>query len=173
MIEADIFKENDAAWPDAASFVQNIPGIVAACLGQTPFSELAHAPAQIDFSVRLTDDAVVQKLNLEARGVDRPTNVLAFQFLDARQLAGLVMAPGATLGDIALAGETIAREAADQRKSFADHATHLVVHGLLHLLGYDHQQESEAEAMEQIERDILATLGIADPYADPAFRHMA
>ncbi len=173
MIEADIFTENDAAWPDAADFAQNIPGIVAASIRRTPFAELSNSPVHIDFSIRLTDDATVQKLNLESRGVDGPTNVLAFQFLDARQLAGLAEAPGATLGDIALAGETIAREADDQQKSFADHATHLVVHGLLHLLGYDHQQESEAEAMEQIERDILATLGIADPYADPAFRQMA
>jgi probable rRNA maturation factor len=107
-------------------------------------------------SLLLGDDAAIAKLNLEWRGKEGPTNVLSFPA--ARAQAGF-------LGDIALAAETIAEEAQFQGKSFDAHAAHVAVHGFLHLLGYDHLIESEAEDMEGRERAILATLGIADPYA--------
>ena len=115
-----------------------------------------------ELSVVLGDDAQVRSLNLAWRGKDAPTNVLSFPGADEH-------APpyGPLLGDIVLAYETVAREAMTLEICFSDHLTHLVVHGFLHLFGYDHQMEMEAEDMEATERRILAGLGIADPYAEP------
>jgi probable rRNA maturation factor len=107
-------------------------------------------------SLLLGDDLTIAKLNREWRGREGPTNVLSFPAAQVQK---------GFLGDIALAAETIAEEAQFQGKSFEAHAAHVVVHGFLHLLGYDHQNDSEAEDMEGRERVILATLGIADPYA--------
>ncbi|HHY48859.1 MAG TPA: rRNA maturation RNase YbeY [Alphaproteobacteria bacterium] len=115
-------------------------------------------PAEV--SILLTDDAHQRDLNRQWRQLDKPTNVLSFpQLAPFSPLAGLV-------GDISLARETLAREAAELGVAFSDHFTHLVVHGFLHLLGYDHVEESEAEQMESLETEVLAGLGIADPYAD-------
>lgn len=110
-------------------------------------------------SVLLGDDASIAALNKQFRGKDGATNVLSFPAAPDT--------PGAEgfLGDIALAAETIAAEAEFQGKSFDNHAAHLIVHGFLHLLGYDHLTEAEAEAMETRERAILKSLGIDDPYA--------
>lgn len=108
-----------------------------------------------------TSDEEMRKLNRDWRGKDKPTNVLSFPAPAAMPLPDGEAAP---LGDIALAFQTVAREATDQGKTLAAHATHLIVHGLLHLLGYDHETDSEAEEMEGEERAILARLGIADPY---------
>lgn len=108
-----------------------------------------------------TTDAEMQELNRKWRGKDRPTNVLSFP-----APGGMPVPAGETppLGDIALACQTVAREAAEQGKTVADHTSHLIVHGMLHLLGYDHEEDGEAEEMENEERMILARLGIADPY---------
>lgn len=106
-------------------------------------------------TILFADDATVRELNARFRGKDKPTNVLSFP------------APAGfheRLGDVALAYETVAAEAADQGKPLADHALHLIVHGLLHLQGYDHETEADAQEMEGEERRILARLGIADPY---------
>ena len=110
--------------------------------------------------VLLTGDKAVAELNQRFRGRSGPTNVLSFP---APHQPG---APGAPplLGDLALAHGVCAREAAEQGKTLADHLSHLVVHGVLHLLGHDHVAEAEAEAMEQLERTILARLGVRDPY---------
>ncbi|MBV8118881.1 MAG: rRNA maturation RNase YbeY [Alphaproteobacteria bacterium] len=117
---------------------------------------------RIELSIVLTDDAEQRVLNRNWRGTDRSTNVLAFPAWD----------PGTTaptdapllLGDVVLAYETVAREARDQRKAVADHFRHLVVHGVLHLLGYDHATGPEAALMETLETLILAGLGVADPH---------
>lgn len=116
--------------------------------------------------VLLTDDAALQTLNRDWRAKDKPTNVLSFPALEGAQGTNEA-GPNSVrmLGDIALAAETIAREAAEQGKSFEAHAAHLIVHGFLHLLGYDHEQEEEAGVMEARERAILAALGLPDPYA--------
>lgn len=119
-----------------------------------------------EVGVLLTDDAAVRELNRRYRGCDRPTNVLAFP-ADAGAMPAAAREP-APLGDVALALETVAREAAAGGVSVADHLSHLVVHGALHLLGYDHGTEAEAAIMEGLETAALATLGIADPYADAA-----
>lgn len=109
-------------------------------------------------AVALSDDARVRQLNATYRGKDRPTNVLSFPD-GAPDPSGIVM-----LGDIILACETVTREAAEQGKSPADHLSHLTVHAILHLLGWDHETVPEAEAMEALERRILDGLGIRDPY---------
>ena len=113
-----------------------------------------------ELSIVLTDDAEQQVLNRDWRGIDKPTNVLSFPQIEPfSPVAGI-------LGDITLARETLEREAAELGKSFADHFTHLVVHGFLHILGYDHLEGADALVMEGLETQILASLGIADPYAD-------
>ena len=112
-------------------------------------------------SLLFTDDAAVQILNRDWRGQDKPTNVLSFPAGDSPVETEIEF-----LGDIALALETIAREAADEGKTFDHHTTHLLVHGFLHLCGFDHETgDEDAEEMETLERAILARLAIADPYA--------
>jgi probable rRNA maturation factor len=106
------------------------------------------------FTILLTDDAKLQSLNLDFRGKDKPTNVLSFPAEGAN----------AYLGDIAVAFGVTSREAGKAGKPFSAHATHLVVHGVLHLLGYDHERAAEARIMEPLEIAILAELGIANPY---------
>ena len=119
--------------------------------------------ADLEISVLLSDDAQVRELNARHRGRDRATNVLAFPAdLAAAEVATEL--PG-LLGDVVLAFETVAGEARDQGKTVADHLTHLLVHGVLHLRGFEHQDEAAAAAMEDLERRLLATLGINDPYA--------
>ena len=117
-------------------------------------------------SLLFTSDAEVQTLNREWRTRDKPTNVLSFPMLEREELQGLAQdGPPVMLGDIALAYETCAREAAEKGVTLEAHATHLIVHGLLHLAGHDHvESDEQAEAMEALETRILAKLGIADPY---------
>ncbi len=126
-------------------------------------SDDAAPPSEV--SIVLADDATAAELNRRYRGRSGPTNVLSFGDLDGPGDPG----PGPRLlGDVVLARETIAREAVVQDKRLADHFAHLVVHGLLHLLGHDHQTAGEAAAMEDLERRILAGLGVPDPYRDAA-----
>lgn len=147
MIEVEI---GDAAWtaalPEAAAVVERA---ATAALGRV----------EGDVVVLLTDDEVVRDLNARFRDKDRPTNVLSFPAAD-------MTIPGQAphLGDLVLAWGVCAAEAEAQGKTLADHLSHLTVHGVLHLLGRDHEAEDEAEAMEGEERSILASLGVADPY---------
>lgn len=108
-------------------------------------------------SILLTNDKEVRALNAQYRGKDKPTNVLSFP--DGEVIGGVRQ-----LGDVAMAYETIAREAKAQKKPLKAHVTHLTIHGVLHLLGYDHESESDAETMESIEINILKRMGIANPY---------
>jgi probable rRNA maturation factor len=117
-----------------------------------------------ELAVMLTDDAGIRTLNLNWRSIDKPTNVLSFPALQPP--GGHELDNPRMLGDIAIAYETTRREADDEQKPFGHHLSHLAIHGFLHLVGYDHEKDGEAEVMEGLERDILATLGIADPYAD-------
>ncbi|MBK9080988.1 MAG: rRNA maturation RNase YbeY [Rhizobiales bacterium] len=114
-----------------------------------------------EISVLFCDDAAIRALNRQWRGFDKPTNVLSFPAATPQTLARAPL-----VGDIAVAQETSAREAREEGKSLADHVSHLVAHGFLHLIGYDHETDDEAETMEATERRALARLGIADPYAD-------
>lgn len=114
-------------------------------------------------TVRIVDEAESRALNREFRQADRPTNVLAFP-ADAAALPGLPRLDRTELGDLVLCGPVVAREAQAQRKQPADHWAHLLVHGMLHLLGYDHQDTEDAALMESLETELLEGRGIADPY---------
>lgn len=145
---------NSDGWPDALD----------ARAEQAVREALKHAGAKVagaaELSVVLTDDAEQRRLNRDWRGIEKSTNVLSFPQIEPfGPVSGI-------LGDIILARETLEREAAEQGVSFEDHFTHLMVHGFLHILGYDHLDDDEALVMESLETQILASLGVADPYAE-------
>ncbi len=126
-------------------------------------------PVAVEASVVLSDDRTVRVLNRDYRGTDRPTNVLSFANLDSATDTGSQPPSVAfLLGDVIIAYETAASEAAQQGKTLGDHLCHLVVHGMLHLLRYDHELEAEAKEMERLETEVLDGLGISDPYREPA-----
>ena len=133
---------------------------------------LLPGPAGIEFSIVLGDDAMLRRLNAKWRGKDAPTNVLSFPAQE-----GVIAMPQASaplpLGDVVLAFGTVAEEAAAQGKALADHLAHLVVHGVLHLLGFDHQTAAAAGRMEGLETVVLGGLGVADPYRHTAPRARA
>jgi probable rRNA maturation factor len=162
----DVAVQVEPGWPDE-DWQRLSARAVDAALETSPFGWLRDGRFTAEVSVRLTDDAEVQALNQAYRGRDQPTNVLSFPLVQRDLLDGLANSDDGEvlLGDIVLAAGLCAEEAADKDVSVATHATHLIVHGLLHLLGYDHQGDAEAEAMEAIERSALASIGIADPYA--------
>ncbi len=155
-------------WPDGFDWDARAAEAVAAALALTPFAALADAAPLVEVSVRLTDDADVHALNRDFRGKDKPTNVLSFPQVQRDLLESLDNSDDGEilLGDIVLARETCAREAEEKGVSLDAHATHLIVHGALHLVGYDHMDDVSAGAMEVLEVKALASLGIANPYAD-------
>jgi probable rRNA maturation factor len=124
---------------------------------------VAPLAAEGTVTVVLTDDTEMRILNNDWRGLDKPTNVLSFP---AAPIPESMPGGETQLGDIIIAYETVKREAADEGKPFADHLSHLAIHGYLHLIGYDHDTDARAEIMEGLERKALASLGIADPYDD-------
>lgn len=146
-----------AALPNPGAAIRR--AVLAALKAELPVPAKGK-PARTGLSILLTDDAEMRKLNAGWRAKDKPTNVLSFPAESAIDPAK----PPAYLGDIALGLATCKREAREQKKVFADHVAHLTVHGVLHLLGYDHMDDDQAEAMEPLETAILATMGIADPY---------
>lgn len=163
MPELDIqISVEDGGWPDEAvlgSLSERVLGAAAEYLAreeQQPFPEMAP-----ELSLVFTNDDSIQQINAEWRGQDKPTNVLSFPAFPLEP-GGM---PGPMLGDIVIARETVEREAVDLGKTFDDHLTHLLVHGFLHLFGYDHMEKDEAEEMEALETRILAGLGLSDPYA--------
>ena len=155
-------------WPDTLDWEARDAEAVAAALALTPFPSLTDAAPLVEVAVRLTDDAEVHQLNRDFRGKDKPTNVLSFPQVQDDLLEGLANSDDGEilLGDIVLARETCAREAEEKGISLEDHATHLIVHGTLHLVGYDHMDDASAAAMEALEVKALASLGLANPYAD-------
>ncbi|QWC56001.1 rRNA maturation RNase YbeY [Erythrobacter sp. 3-20A1M] len=157
-IETDIRNWPDGAWEELARQAADAAVQVEPALGNP----------RLEASVLFTSDTEVHTLNREWRDRDKPTNVLSFPMLERDELLSLPPdGPPELLGDIALAHETCAREAAEKAISLADHATHLIVHGLLHLAGHDHvDSDDQAEAMEALEIKALALMGLADPYGD-------
>lgn len=152
--------------------------VVADCWQNEPDAEtviqraIAAAAESIDddvgeaeLAVMLTDDPGIRTLNSNWRGVDKPTNVLSFPALQPEGARKPGDAPR-MLGDIAIAYETTRREADEEGKPFEHHLSHLAIHGFLHLIGYDHENDGDAEEMESLETEILQLLGIPDPYAD-------
>ncbi len=154
-IDIDIMIEA-GPWPDESILEDLVQKAVEAA-----WSNLGLERTPSELSVVFTDDASIKLLNAQWRDKDKATNVLSFPAFPVK--AG--SQPGPMLGDIVIAYETVAREAADEGKPVNNHLTHLVVHGFLHLLGYDHETDVEAEEMERLEREILHALAISDPYA--------
>jgi probable rRNA maturation factor len=141
-------------WPDGLEALAERAVLAALAGAKAKLS----GPAEL--SILLTDDAEQQELNRDWRGLDKPTNVLSFPQIEPfGKVVGM-------LGDITLARETLEREANELGKPFTEHFTHLIVHGFLHILGYDHIEDDEALQMEGLETQILSGLGISDPYAD-------
>jgi probable rRNA maturation factor len=163
----DIALSQEQPWPDGP-WEQLATAAVRAAIGATPYGTLLASRATIEVSIRLTSDDEVHALNNQYRGKDKPTNVLSFPMVQSDLIDTVSQNSDdgeVLLGDIVLAHGVCTAEASERGISSEDHATHLIVHGTLHLLGYDHMNDDEGDAMEAIERDALATLGIADPYA--------
>jgi probable rRNA maturation factor len=161
----EIAVDADGEW-DSSSWERLVRDAAEAAIAESAFPQLTASSRPVELSVRLTSDSEVQALNSTWRGKDKPTNVLSFPQLEPRQLGGIGdQGPEVMLGDLVLAHGVCAREAEDKAISLQDHAAHLVIHGTLHLLGYDHGDDASAEAMEQREVRALSRLGIADPYA--------
>ena len=159
----DLEIDREDAWPAGRDW-EALADRAAGAAAQVA-QELAHP--RLSASILFASDEDVRALNAEWRGKDKPTNVLSFPMLERSDLIDLAPSgPPELLGDIALAFETCAREAEEKGISVEDHAAHLIVHGLLHLAGYDHETgDEDAEAMEALEIKALALMGLADPYA--------
>ena len=166
-VALDVHAEVGPDWPDHEWGALAARAVEGAVLG-SPHSRLATAPFAVEVAVRLTDDEEVRALNRDFRGKDAPTDVLSFPMVQGDLLDALANSDDGEviLGDIALAGGVVARAADAKGVTLVDHVAHLIVHGTLHLLGYEHGDEGRAAAMEGIERDVLARLGVADPYTD-------
>lgn len=167
------FSLESGDWETAVADVERLTETAArAAFEAAEKPEILGGGTPVEMSLVLADDALVQTLNRDYRDKDKPTNVLSFALLDdlddTDESTDDVLARDEgmpiLIGDVILAFETVQREALEQGKSFEDHLTHLVIHGVLHLLGYDHQSDPDADRMERLETSILARLGIADPY---------
>jgi probable rRNA maturation factor len=143
--------------PDAEAVIQRAIAVAA--------GSVEADVGEAELAVMLTDDSGIRTLNSNWRGIDKPTNVLSFPALQPEGVPKPGDAPR-MLGDIAIAYETMRREADEEAKPFDHHLCHLAVHGFLHLIGYDHENDADAGEMESLETEILAQLGIPDPYAD-------
>ena len=169
MIEIDI-SIADPAWeescPDCESIVEKA---IHAVFDHTPAGQKMLADGIMpEISIVLANDDLVRTLNREYRGKDKPTNVLSFALLDTEEGWQAPPHPGpCALGDLILAFETLKKESEEEQKPLADHFIHLVIHGTLHLLGYDHIHDDEAETMESIEIQILNGFGVKNPYSCP------
>ena len=160
----EIALDSDEEWDSSRSWEQLARTAAAAAIAESAFPQLAEE-RPVEISVTLTGDDEVRALNARWRGKDKPTNVLSFPMADERDLSRANLAEAELLlGDIILARGVCAAEAAEKGVSVEDHAAHLLVHGTLHLLGYDHHDDGEAEDMEAREVRALARLGIANPY---------
>ncbi len=164
MIEIELSREDP--WPEADWTALAARAAIAA-IRRTPHGPLIDTPAHIEISLRLTSDDEVRGLNRDYRGKDAPTNVLSFPMVQPDLIVAISENSDdgeVLLGDIVLAHGVCTREAAEKNLSTEDHAAHLIVHGTLHLLGYDHVEDTQAEDMEEIERQAMADLGLPDPY---------
>jgi probable rRNA maturation factor len=165
VVEAEVVSGD---WPATTNWEALATVACAAAMAASSHAALADVAPAVEVSVRLTDDAEVQILNRDYRGKDKPTNVLSFPMVPPDLFDSLSNSDDGEvlLGDIVLAAETCAREATEKHITLEAHAKHLIVHGLLHLLGYDHEDEGQAEHMEELETVALDTLGVSDPYGD-------
>ncbi len=166
MIHIELTREDP--WPADTDWDALAARAARAAIERTPHGELLTTAAAVEISIRLTSDEEVRELNAQYRQKDKPTNVLSFPMVQPDLIATVSQNSDdgeLLLGDIVMAHGVCTREAMEKGVSTQEHATHLLVHGTLHLLGYDHMGDEEAEGMEEIERQALASLGIADPYS--------
>ena len=162
LVEADA----DAEWDSRTRWDDVAASAVRSAVVASRFGALIDSKTEIEVSVRFTSDEEVRSLNASYRGKNKPTNVLSFPMIEVDALEAAPKTGEMLLGDVVLAHGVCEAEARDKGVSMEAHASHLVVHGTLHLLGYDHETgEADAEAMEAVERKALAALGISDPYA--------
>ena len=162
LVEADA----DEVWESSTDWSALAGRAVHAAIRHSAYADLGSAGLVVEVSARFSSDQEVRSLNARWRGKDKATNVLSFPMLAPEELLDLPAACEILLGDIVLAHGVCAAEAADKQVTTETHAAHLIVHGMLHLLGYDHETgDEDADAMEAVERAALASLGIADPYA--------
>jgi probable rRNA maturation factor len=165
MIQIELAREEP--WPADTDWDALAAQAARAAIERTPHGELLTTAATVEISVRLTSDEEVRTLNAQYRQKDKTTNVLSFPMVQPDLIDTVSQNSDdgeLLLGDIVMAHGVCEAEARDKGVTVAEHATHLLVHGTLHLLGYDHMGDEDAEAMEDIERQALASLGIADPY---------
>lgn len=164
----EIAVQNDGVWPGDTDWEELGTRAVTAAIAHSAYAEYIDMDAMFEIAIKLTSDAEVQQLNEQYRGTDKPTNVLSFPLVqsDLLETQSNMDDGEILLGDIVLARCVCIREAAEKNISVADHAAHLIVHGTFHLLGYDHMEEAEAEAMEALEIGALRSIGISDPYDD-------
>jgi probable rRNA maturation factor len=161
----DIAIDADAEWDSSSDWASLARSAAAAAIAESAFPQLGQGDRAIELSVRLTSDDQVHALNAQWRGKDKPTNVLSFPMAEEEELEAAAKAgPELMLGDIILARGICVAEAADKGVPLESHAAHLMVHGTLHLLGYDHMDEGSAADMEAREVRALARIGISDPY---------
>jgi len=163
----EIAIDADGEWDSSTGWDRLAEAAASAAIAESVFPQLVSGERTVELSIRLSSDAEVHALNSEWRGKDQPTNVLSFPMVEVDQLANANRAgPELMLGDIILARGVCVAEAAEKAIPLEDHAAHLMVHGTLHLLGYDHIDEAAAADMEAREVRALARMGIADPYAE-------
>ena len=161
----EIAVDSDEEWDSSSGWEALVRSAAEAAIAESAFPQLGTSERPVELSVRLTNDGEVRALNSQWRGKDKPTNVLSFPMVEPDDLAeASVAGPELLLGDIVLARGVCVAEAADKGIGVEDHAAHLIVHGTLHLLGYDHHEDGAAADMEAREVRALRRIGIADPY---------
>jgi probable rRNA maturation factor len=161
----DIILDADPEWDSNTGWDELARSAAAAAIAESAFPQLAEGPRGVEISLRLGSDEEVRLLNAQWRGKDKPTNVLSFPMAEGEELSGASAdGPELMLGDIIMAHGVCAAEAEAKAMPIERHAAHLIVHGTLHLLGYDHGDDRQAADMEAREARALARIGIADPY---------
>ena len=160
----DVAIDADEDWDSSQRWATLARAAAEAAIAESACPQIAGQRRSVEISVRLTGDEEVRALNAQWRGKDKPTNVLSFPLAEPAELDGGSDGPGLMLGDIVLARGICLAEAEDKQLPIEDHAAHLLVHGTLHLLGYDHHDDASAADMESREIRALARLGIGDPY---------
>lgn len=164
----EIALDADEEWDSSNSWVELVRNAAEAAIAESAFPQLASSNRPVELSVRLSGNKDVRALNAQWRGKDKPTNVLSFPLAEPDEFKATFAEHELLLGDIILAREVCEVEADEKGVAFEDHAAHLLIHGTLHLLGYDHQDDASAADMEAREVRALSRLGIANPYADAA-----
>ena len=161
----DIILDADPEWDSNTRWDELARSAATAAIAESAFPQLAEGPRNVEISLRLGSDEEVRLLNAQWRGKDKPTNVLSFPMCEGAELTAAIRGPELMLGDIIMGHGVCAREAADKSAPIERHAAHLMVHGTLHLLGYDHGNDTQAADMEAREVRALARIGISDPYS--------